>query len=198
MHPSTAKLRAPWRRAGISGVLLLAHLVACFAWPFPVTAYFKPGDSRGDYPCASRSCGCLTDDECWAGDCCCFTLQEKVAWANRQQLMVPEHVLDQIENAPNASCCSGKNHDCCEADAGDCCSSHDSEKAPVHSKWMIGFFVQKCKGAKFGFGFVEPIRPFDTGALPVFSLDQVGHLIPVSEFPDLITHLLDSPPPNPV
>lgn len=100
------------------GVLLAAtlasHLLATLGFPLPVARQSKDISSR-PFPCQARPCGCLTADECWKGDCCCFTLEEKLIWAEENGVEPPESVRPLVESrkgrsAPSepkkASCCS--------------------------------------------------------------------------------------------
>ncbi|WP_171469397.1 hypothetical protein [Frigoriglobus tundricola] len=90
---------------------LVSHLLATFGFPLPAP---KKGSSQ-PFPCQNRPCGCLTYDACWAGDCCCFTIEEKLRWAEENGIEVPTHVRPLIESrksrpAPppkkKKSCCS--------------------------------------------------------------------------------------------
>lgn len=65
------------------------------------------------YPCQHRPCGCMTAAQCWRGDCCCFTLEEKLAWAEANGIEPPQHVRPMVEArrqqsavAAKPSCCT--------------------------------------------------------------------------------------------
>jgi len=58
---------------------LVSHLMTTRGFPLPGPTFRKPTDGV-PYPCQFRSCGCLTSEQCWQGDCCCFTLAQKRAW----------------------------------------------------------------------------------------------------------------------
>lgn len=90
---------------------LVSHLMATFGFPVPTPSSRKSTDGV-PYPCQSRPCGCLSSEQCWSGDCCCFTLQEKLAWAEAHGVEPPEHVRKWVElrksppATPKKSCCS--------------------------------------------------------------------------------------------
>jgi hypothetical protein len=112
---------------------LVSQLFATFGFPlFPQSRGPKIASSA--YPCQNRPCGCLTADQGWQGDCCCFTLEEKLAWAEENGIEPPAHVRPLVESRrghPSApkkkSCCSDADHPpqpavaatptCCRPDA---------------------------------------------------------------------------------
>ena len=193
MIDSLPDFRRSWPHVVVTGLLLFSHLVATFGWPFPIIETGKPRDLRGDYPCANRLCGCATYDECWAGDCCCFTLQEKIDWAMNHRENVPEHVPSLVHSCEGETCCSKEHHATCEEHDAGCCHA---EKQTGKSKWVIGLFAQKCKGVKLGYGMLEPVRPFDTLDVVLAELVEGDHLIPSSERSNSFDSPPDSPPPN--
>ena len=91
---------------------LVSHLMLTFGFPLPAPSRKKPNDGV-PYPCQSRPCGCLTSEQCWKGDCCCFTIEEKLAWAEANGVEPPEHVRPLVESRKarpktpkKKSCCS--------------------------------------------------------------------------------------------
>jgi hypothetical protein len=100
------------RRDVVLWLTLCSHMMVTFGFPLPAPSRTKPTDGVA-YPCQSRPCGCLTSEQCWAGDCCCFTLEEKVAWAEANGVTPPDHVRPLVESrrtrpapAKKKSCCS--------------------------------------------------------------------------------------------
>jgi len=101
-------------RDAISVLTLVSHLMLTFGFPLPAPSRKKPTDGV-PYPCQSRPCGCLTSEQCWQGDCCCFTIEEKLTWAEANGVEPPTHVRPLVQSrraqsAPPAakkkSCCS--------------------------------------------------------------------------------------------
>jgi hypothetical protein len=76
---------------------LFSHLMATFGFPLPTSSHKKPTAGVA-YPCQARPCGCPTSEHCWSGDCCCFTIEEKLAWAEANGVEPPEHVRPLVES----------------------------------------------------------------------------------------------------
>lgn len=100
-----------WRR-GAAGVALVCHLLTTFGFPLPVSPGGRSKNGSIAFPCQDRPCGCPTSDECWKGDCCCFTLEEKLQWAEENGVEPPSHVRPLVASraAPppkKKSCCAG-------------------------------------------------------------------------------------------
>ena len=184
-------------RLAVAAVLLFGHLVATFGWPFPVDASAKLNDPRGLYPCSDHPCGCATYDQCWAGDCCCFTLAEKVAWAGANGVTVPSHVPALMAAREEKTCCpaqpTAKRADCCATAKVSCCKTESEPPKPCR---VIGIFAQKCRGLKIGFGALEPARPLvdDANGLdsPLAGDRPFAHSVRFTSF----TSPPPSPPPN--
>lgn len=70
-----------WRRARrLTGLLLLLSMCASL-FPLPLPVRSPSGKDRSlPFPCQDRPCGCMSAAQCWR-KCCCFTDQEKLAWA---------------------------------------------------------------------------------------------------------------------
>lgn len=92
---------------------LAAFLVASVG--FPVWSADAGKDLSSPFPCMYRQCGCRNAEQCWRG-CCCFTNQEKLAWAKEHGVQVPGYVAAAAAKeapAKSASCCSTKSKSCC-------------------------------------------------------------------------------------
>lgn len=137
---------------------LLAQLVAATGAPLPShnpSATAKK--SAVPFPCQDHPCGCGTSEQGWAGDCCCFTLEQKLAWADARGVTPPPHVRPTVESrkaAPKAekSCCAKKTAPSCH-DRADAPSSDEPERGRVAKlgvRWVAGVFAQKCRGEGFG------------------------------------------------
>lgn len=78
----------------------LLALVCAMLVPLPGSTPHSPEkDLSQPFPCQHRSCGCLSADQCWK-KCCCFTNREKVAWAEKARVDVPEFVRAAAEAEP--------------------------------------------------------------------------------------------------
>ncbi|MFO0823955.1 MAG: hypothetical protein U0792_12735 [Gemmataceae bacterium] len=87
----------------------------------------------------------MTATQCWKGDCCCFTLEEKLVWADAQGIQPPAHVRPMVEARrvsvqPKKACCSHSEpepqakppHSCCDKKAAkSCCTATKTETPKV-------------------------------------------------------------------
>jgi hypothetical protein len=104
------RVGGPRLRAAVLALTLVSQAVVTVGFPLPASSRGKP-DAGIPYPCQNRPCGCLTSEQCWAGDCCCFTLAEKLDWAERNGVEPPDHVRPLVRSRsnrpapPKKSCC---------------------------------------------------------------------------------------------
>lgn len=90
-----------------------------------------PVDKRGagePFPCQDCPCGCKDAETCWR-DCCCFTNQQKLAWAKRHRVQPPAFVVAAAkrEGTSRTAChaCAGNAAGCGGAKASNlpsCCA----------------------------------------------------------------------------
>ncbi len=81
------------RRLG-AGLALVAYLAAIIGLPLSAPA---GKDRSRPFPCQNRPCGCRSAEECWR-HCCCFSAEERFAWAAAHDVEPPEYA-----ERPNAS-----------------------------------------------------------------------------------------------
>jgi len=109
-------MRRRFRQAIALG-LLAALVVTSVGVAVPVSVKKQASEP---YPCQHCSCGCANAEMCWR-DCCCYTNQQKIAWARKNGVTPPAYVLAAVEK-PNccrrkvASCCSSR-RSCCKKTA---------------------------------------------------------------------------------
>ena len=139
-------------RAIISLLALGAYLITILGIPLPVAAK-KNGDDT-PYPCQDHPCGCLSAVECWKS-CCCFSPEERLAWAKRNHVTPPSYAV--LSSPPSPSGWNDRPAKACEncsdqesgsLEARDCQSrtcSHDHEPAPKPKRIYSGFMALKCK-----------------------------------------------------
>jgi len=81
----TRRLRRP-----LAWLLIVQQLVAGAGISLPCPAAAAASAER--YPCEHCGCGCRSAVQCWT--CCdCFTFEEKVAWARRNGVPVPDYAV---------------------------------------------------------------------------------------------------------
>lgn len=149
---TATRQRVNGMRGALLGLLAFLHVLGAVGMPLPVVPVgSQSGKSQGGpaYPCQNRPCGCLSYEQCWAGDCCCFTLKQKIAWAREQGEDVPSAALaklaDKDEFSPPGACehCV-REKSCCEHSK----PSEPEQDQPATSGWklVIGSFVSGCQG----------------------------------------------------
>lgn len=96
-----------------AAVTLAAFLLASVGYPLWSGGQSK--DLSQAFPCMYRECGCRNAEQCWRG-CCCFTGQQKLAWAEENNVTPPDYVVAaaqrETERSSKSSCCSAKQGDC--------------------------------------------------------------------------------------
>jgi hypothetical protein len=115
----------------IAVLTLVSHLFVTFGFPLPALSR-KSKESSLPFPCQNKPCGCLTYDQCWKGDCCCFTLEEKLAWAEANGARPPDHVRPLVESRKSRPILPKKNSCCLEAEDAE--EGKPTESAPCCSK----------------------------------------------------------------
>lgn len=165
--------RARGIRGAIIAFLALSHLMSAVGLPVPLPsaeAIVRKAKSGKPFPCQQRPCGCLTYEQCWAGDCCCFTLGQKIAWARENGEEVPDIALAKAENTGSeletpSCCCEKKKPACCDSENGTCgqCAGQEGaecgefcsgKKAPIADSGCRSKSLPKasCCGDKAGSG----------------------------------------------
>ncbi len=97
----------------VVSLTLFAHLMSTFGFPIWVPIV-GPRKSRSiPFPCQNRPCGCQSAEQCWSGDCCCFTMEEKLAWARERGIEPPPRVHARPQKAATVSAGSKTNPSCC-------------------------------------------------------------------------------------
>lgn len=161
-------------RLSVAGTFL-AYLIATLGLPLPAPAV--PKDTSQPFPCQDHPCGCQTAEQCWRR-CCCFTPEERWAWARAHQVEPPAYAekpaeqgwstvklrdKDKAKAAPAAkSCCAthqGRSA-CCQPDSNRPAKQSTPEKNPV--RWITGMASWHCQGGPtlwVGVGAVVPVPP---------------------------------------
>ena len=168
--------KKPVKGLGKAIIVLLAfiHLVGAVGLPVPLGSaerVVRKAKSGKPFPCQQRPCGCLTYEQCWAGDCCCFTLSQKIAWARENGEEVPSIAVakageSEIEEETPPCCCEKKKPSCCDsengtcgrcagqegADCGGCCDQKREKSAAVSGCCSGAGAKASCCGAKSNSG----------------------------------------------
>ncbi len=132
-----------------AGLVLVAYLVALFGIPVPVSA---GKDHRTPFPCQDHLCGCRNAEDCWR-HCCCFSLEERLAWARSRGIEPPAYAVHAAEGASPHACAHCRH--CEPSPAHDapapkpCCAKHREAQgcrhtAPGHRG--LSFCALRCQG----------------------------------------------------
>ncbi len=166
----------------IALLTIVSQLIVAFGLPLPFVR--RTSDASVPYPCQFRPCGCASSDLCWKGDCCCFTLEEKLEWADTNGIEPPSHVRPLVETRKSYRPIAAKKKSCCPL--------HESNPDPFI--WVVGLFAQKCRGDSPAtlFALEAAVVPTRT-AQPVVETESGAFLIAY----DCHTIVTATPPPTP-
>ena len=179
MQRTRARLAQSARSLGMV-LALMGQLLLALGVPLPA-----PSRSAGQaFPCQGRPCGCLDAAECWQGDCCCFTLEQKVAWADAHGVELPAHVRPLLakRKAEEPPPCP------------ECEKLRQSNAVPV--RWIVGAFAGKCRGeGPAGLLLSEPAIPPVTDCVTQLA-PEAGEMLAVQSNQP-ISHRTPPPAPPP-
>ncbi|MBI3410262.1 MAG: hypothetical protein HY040_18130 [Planctomycetes bacterium] len=134
MSPPRRFFRCTLPRRATALVALLTYFNAAVASPLPILKERHKDRSR-PFPCQDRPCGCNNAEDFWRG-CCCFTPEERLAWAHENAVTPPDFVETPTPAPPEKTtepsspttetCCGTGSCSCCEKSKDKtepCCSS---------------------------------------------------------------------------
>jgi len=186
--------------AAISCAVLLVSSVGL---PLPTIA---TKDGSKPFPCLKRACGCQTADDCWK-KCCCFTDEEKLAWARENGVTPPDEVVARVASRRNqpsdlaentGSCCYVKKA-CCHAEESHeapstCCHAKKAENSSdtTELKFVVALEAAKCSGVQLSWICVKVGM---TPPMPVVAPTSTTGLVTWFE---ILDRDFDSLPPEPV
>jgi hypothetical protein len=199
--------RAGWAKLGlrlrdaIAWLTLGSHLVVAFGFPLPAPRQQSQDASR-PFPCQNHPCACLNAEQCWQGDCCCYTLEEKLAWAEANGIEPPAHVRPLIAARKSHPPPAKKKSCCSKAPATSepvpkCCERKKPAPQQPAVRWVIGFAHQKCRGeGPAGLLQLAPTVVADTNPIPLAEPECVGHVAPRSDRFSSLSDPPRTPPPR--
>jgi hypothetical protein len=146
-------------RLGVLGVGFV-YLLAALEIPLPLPVMART-DGGQPFPCQNHPCGCRTAEQCWS-HCCCFTAEERWAWAKANNVEPPAYaekpvvkpavngwnsvkLRDRARNeTASKSCCRAK------AEPASCCQStnRSATATPTSSRCrsVTAFSAWRCQG----------------------------------------------------
>jgi hypothetical protein len=145
-------------RPFVANFALLVFLLTATGIPLPGVRV-KPSDVA--YPCMNHPCGCTDAAACWR-HCCCFTHEEKIAWARARSI---DPLADCVADSSDGS------HDVSDT----CCHNTASAAAtqPTSSRFelVVSHLALRCQG-------VSSVWVTLGAALPVPAVDWNPSLEP--------------------
>ncbi len=107
MHSTRNRRSRPLKQRLLCAVLAVAHAVTVMGFPVPSLAGEQ--DST-PYICRGHQCGCRSAQQCW-NNCCCFTREQRIAWATANHVTPPEYFVQSAEPpTKKRSCCEQHEH----------------------------------------------------------------------------------------
>jgi hypothetical protein len=166
MRHARRKLRRSIRRRLFAACTLVSYLIASLGIPLPAMATAK--DSGQAFPCQHHGCGCHTAEQCWAR-CCCFTPEQRWAWAEAQQVQPPSYAEKPADTGwrsarkrdQESTCCKQKQRtsSCCQTSTeprpapkpevpkpGKPKSTTPPAKGDSGWRWALGISAPACQG----------------------------------------------------
>jgi len=117
---------------------LIGYATTSCGLPIPACASI---DHSQPFPCQNHRCGCTSAEQCWR-QCCCFTLEEKMAWAKANGVEPPAHLCEAGWHAPRQR--DQKSGSGC---AGCCPGPSDSDTSPsAPTTFLFGLSARRCAG----------------------------------------------------
>ncbi|HEV3256996.1 MAG TPA: hypothetical protein VG013_08970 [Gemmataceae bacterium] len=167
---------------------LLSYLAVGVGLPLPVLAH---KDRSQPYPCQDHPCGCPNAEECWR-HCCCFTPEQRWAWAEAHHVVPPAYAERPTGAQPD--------HDTGTPPTKSCCGQHRHDSpppSPAGSRWVLGVEALRCHGLNTVWastGAVVPPPPVLTWR-PFWPLSGCLSFADAAPLPQVLTP--PDPPPRP-
>jgi hypothetical protein len=162
-------------RTSVAALAIVGYVASVVGYPAMPARHGPLGVA---YPCEHHRCGCASAEHCWR-DCCCFTLDERLAWAARRDVAPPAEIaprkaaVSRSHSAPRPCCastssvCHAVEHgpsqralsDCEPRPSKSCCAKTENKRvAPI--RWIVGIQARGCHGeGTHWIAFSSPIAP---------------------------------------
>jgi len=204
-------------RLGVLGVCCV-YLVAALEIPLPV---FVHKISSQPFPCQDHACGCQTAEECWS-QCCCFTVDERWAWAREHNVEPPAYAERPTDSRAatvrERDCCRSltvaaqtssagwntvklRDRDCSTTTTKSCCCCPSQPAAPVKDwsdtsgHWITMMTTWRCQGYStlwISAGAVLPVPPLSLS----FDYAPPSRVCLLTVHADMIPSTPPDPPPR--
>ncbi len=181
-------------------LLITQQLIAgaAIAIPCPVAATW----SGERFPCEHCGCGCQSAEQCWA-HCCCFTVQQQIAWGRQNGVTVPDFVVAaakrEAAKPPKPACphCDDQGVSHAGGPSHDTGSRNDREPGADNdrsTRWVSWLSALRCHGLTQQWQTVSASWPGDQHVKSSLVLLPRGRVA----FQSCLPYLVFSPaPPTP-
>lgn len=187
------------RRIIASG-LAVWYLAALLGVPLPGLV---EKDLSRPYPCQHHRCGCRNADECWQ-NCCCFSHDEKLAWARAHRVSPPADFIAQsaTESHGARSCCASRHASKTKASHSGCCYASKSSGGSCHSHAatetdsLSTIEAMQCRGLMTTWLMLSLAAPADEAKSTALELLPIAFVPLLNDSPRVVVITLDPPPPE--
>ncbi|REK08241.1 MAG: hypothetical protein DWQ37_20560 [Planctomycetota bacterium] len=186
-------------RALVTAFAIVAYLFSVVGFPLP--AAVKRDDST-PFPCQSHRCGCASASQCWQS-CCCFTAEERLAWADEHGVAIPEDaraalVASVDDDRQPKTCCDEHNSHCDTVDpqhkCGHCASATPQDHEGRGVVWVDSIQARKCQGLSMLWVVTGASMPLEIPTLWEFDWLEIGRAVVTA---DRLSPLCYEPPTRP-
>jgi hypothetical protein len=196
------------RWALFSSVALASYFIAAIGLPVPEPLALAEGTGQ-PYPCQNHRCGCLNAEQCWT-HCCCFTPDQKLAWARANGVRPPnwaEEIRTSGWNTPRLRD-KQQSKTCCHCAGCGSDSTRDASAPPESARvdngkkrspfgWILSVSAAGCRGLATLWLTLGGV----TGPPPVArwqpDLRACERMSPLDLRPCSLEHAPLTPPPRP-
>lgn len=142
------------RQQLVSMLLFVAVVAALLPIPYFSFPAKQGKDFSRPFPCQDRPCGCRSAEQC-KKKCCCYSAEQKLAWAKRHGVKASEVVAvakpDVVQVTTKKLCCSGRRASTSQKREDDrrakrTTASLPETKGASRHKLVIGVMAQECQG----------------------------------------------------
>ncbi len=195
--------------ARIATAMLAAwYVVIVLGVPIPMP---RPAIT-GRFPCENCHCGCSTAEQCWS-NCCCHTVEERLAWAEREGVEPPAFVSELVARQKSApACCVAKHASkrparCCssvKASLKTCCTPPTNAETQRHEEgtkrkgdYLVGWRALACQGTGIEWTTATPAIAVTVIDVPSFPAHIEWLRLPPAPLHETPFERPPVPPPRP-
>jgi hypothetical protein len=185
------------RRRFLALASLVCYLSVSSGFPLPQPMVAKTSGER--FPCEKHACGCTSAAQCWH-DCCCTTLDQRLAWAETNNVVVPEDIRSQLvllRATPKRACCANRDaHSRQDSSTRTCCTQPKVDRSKRSTTLVLPQLVRQCRGLASSWISCGAVTPPPARTTCPFDLSFVDWLIVADPSLNAVSRSPDIPPPR--